>query len=137
MLPNETFGGLFKALGGFIVGFAKVALNVVGAITDRIRQALAERQFLKEGGGGIGELGRLKAEANREIQQETGVDPRFTMIGSKERELSYQRYLEKIGAKQSQGARAAEIENIMKQFELDTPTLFGKDFKTGEALEIW
>ena len=129
----ETFGGLFKALGGFIVGFAKVALNVVGAITDRIRQALAERQFLKEGGGGIGELGRLKAEANREIQQETGVDPRFTMIGSKERELSYQRYLEKIGAKQSQGARAAEIENIMKQFELDTPTLFGKDFKTGDG----
>ena len=82
----ETFGGLFKALGGFIVGFAKVALNVVGAITDRIRQALAERQFLKEGGGGIGELGRLKAEANREIQQETG-SIQGLMIGSKEREL--------------------------------------------------
>ena len=127
----DMFGGLFKALGGFIVGFAKIALNVVGAITDRIRQVLAERQFLKEGGGGIGELGRLKAEANREIQQETGVDPRFTMPGSKERELSYQRYLEKIGAKESQSARDARIQNIMDQFKLDTPTLFGKDFKTG------
>ena len=127
----DMFGGLFKALAGFIVGFAKVALNVVGAITDRIRQTLAERQFLKEGGGGIGELGRLKAEANREIQEETGVDPRFTMLGSKERELSYQRYLEKIGAKESQSARDARIQNIMDKFKLGTPTLFGKDFNTG------
>ena len=127
----ETFGGLFKVLAGFIGAFGKIALEVVGAITDRIRQTLAERKFLEVGGGGIGALNKLKQEANAEIQAETGVNPNITSLGSNIREKAYQRYLEKIGAKQSQAARQARVADIMRQFELDTPTLFGKDFKTG------
>lgn len=127
----ETFGGLFKVLAGFIGAFGKIALEVVGAITDRIRQTLAERKFLEVGGGGIGALNKLKQEANAEIQAETGVNPNITSLGSNIREKAYQRYLEKIGAKQSQAARQARVADIMKQFELNTPTLFGKDFKTG------
>ena len=88
---------------------AKIALEVVGAITDRIRQTLAERKFLEVGGGGIGALNKLKQEANEEIQAETGVNPNVTSIGSNIREKAYQRYLEKIGAKQSQSARQARV----------------------------